>query len=57
MQKNIDLFINIAKFYAVLSKNLEGKLGLLGFNEFIVLYHLNKAPNNKLRRIDLAEKL
>ncbi|MDD2907558.1 MAG: MarR family winged helix-turn-helix transcriptional regulator [Candidatus Gracilibacteria bacterium] len=55
MTKKIDLFINIAKLSYILSKTLDGKLGGIGFNDFIVLYHLNKAPENKLRRIDLAE--
>ncbi|MDD4151283.1 MAG: MarR family transcriptional regulator [Candidatus Gracilibacteria bacterium] len=49
--------MNIAKFYAILSKSLDGKLGGIGFNDFIVLYHLNQAPENKLKRIELAEKV
>lgn len=57
MNQNIEFFMNIAKFYAILSKSLEGKLGWIGFNDFIVLYHLNQAPENKLKRIELAEKV
>ncbi|MDD5213640.1 MAG: MarR family winged helix-turn-helix transcriptional regulator [Candidatus Gracilibacteria bacterium] len=49
--------MNIAKFYAILSKSLDGKLGGIGFNDFIVLYHLNLAPEHKLKRIELAEKV
>lgn len=57
MNQNIEFFMNIAKFYAILSKSLEGKLGWIGFNDFIVLYHLSQAPENKLKRIELAEKV
>ncbi|MDD3646157.1 MAG: MarR family transcriptional regulator [Candidatus Gracilibacteria bacterium] len=57
MIQNIEFFINIAKFYSILSKSLEGKLGGIGFTDFIVLYYLNNAPENKLKRIELAEKV
>lgn len=57
MKQNIDFFMNIAKFYSILSKSLEGKLNWIWFNDFIVLYHLNNAPENKLKRIELAEKV
>lgn len=57
MAQNIDFFINIAKFYAILSKSLDAKLGWIWFNDFIVLYHLSKASNKKLKRIELAEKI
>lgn len=57
MKKNIEFFMNVAKFYAILSKSLEGKLGWIGFTDFIVLYHLNQASENKLKRIELAEKV
>lgn len=57
LKQNIDFFMNIAKFYAILSKSLDWKLWGIGFNDFIVLYHLNQAPENKLKRIELAEKV
>lgn len=57
MTQNIDLFLSISKFYAILSKNLDAKLGGIGWNDFIVLYHLNNAPEKKLKRIELAEKV
>lgn len=57
MTQNIDFFLNISKFYAILSKNLDAKLGGIGFNDFIVLYHLNNTPDKKLKRIELAEKV
>ena len=57
MTQNIDFFLNISKFHAILSKNLDAKLGGIGFNDFIVLYHLSNAPEKKLKRIELAEKV
>ncbi|MDD3144582.1 MAG: MarR family winged helix-turn-helix transcriptional regulator [Candidatus Gracilibacteria bacterium] len=54
---NIDFILSISKLNMVLSKDFDGKLGGLGLNDFIVLYHLNSAEGNKLRRIDLADKV
>jgi DNA-binding MarR family transcriptional regulator len=57
MNKNQSLhfFLNLAKFETRLSRRLDSKLGGLGFNEFIILYHLSQAEEEKMRRIDLAE--
>ena len=57
MRQNVDFFINIAKIYTILSKALDSKLWWIWFNDFIVLYHLNKEDTNKLKRIELAEKV
>lgn len=54
---NIDFIVNIAKLYTVLSKELDSKLWGIWLTDFIVLFYLNKAELNKLRRIDLAEKV
>ncbi len=56
-KSNLDFIINISKFYLVLSKSLDSKLGWLGFNDFIVLYHLHNSEQQKLKRIELAEKV
>lgn len=53
----LDFVINSAKFYNVLSKRLDAWLGWLWFSDFVVLYYLSKAPQEKLRRIDLADKV
>ncbi len=45
----------ITKFQTELSRRLDSRLGGLGFNEFIVLYHLYQADDHKMRRTDLAE--
>lgn len=57
MNTNLDFLQNLAKFYQILSRSLDAKLGWLGFNDFLVLYHLSKNTEWKLRRIDLAEKV
>jgi DNA-binding MarR family transcriptional regulator len=56
-KNNLDFIVNISKFNMVLTKTLDSKLWWLWFNDFIVLYHLNKANDQKLKRIELAEKV
>ena len=53
----INFFLNIAKFQSELSRRLDARLGGLGFNEFVILYHLSQAEEQKMRRIDLADKI
>lgn len=53
----LDLFLNLAKTQALLSRRFDNGLGGLGFNEFIILFHLDQAPEKKLSRIELAQKL
>lgn len=57
--KNIplDFIIHVSKLNMILWKYFDSSLGLLGLNEFIVLYYLNASPDKTLRRIDLAEKV
>lgn len=54
---SIEFCFNIAKFQTELSRRLDAKLNGLGFSEFIILYHLSQAEGQKMRRIDLAEKI
>lgn len=56
-QNNLNFIISISKFYSVLSKSLDSKLWGLGLNDFIVLFYLSNAEGQKLKRIDLAEKV
>lgn len=54
--KNTSLFLfSLAKANTVLSRRLSGHG--LDFSDFMILYYLNEAPEKKLRRIDLANKL
>jgi DNA-binding MarR family transcriptional regulator len=55
--KSLELFINLAKIQAIMNRRFDNSLGGLGFNEFIILFHLNQAPEKKLSRIVLSEKL
>jgi DNA-binding MarR family transcriptional regulator len=56
----LKFFIDLARIQAVMARRFDGRLGAihgLGFNDFVILYHLSQAPDEKLRRIDLAEKI
>lgn len=54
----VKFIINLAKTHSIFVKRFESGLGNgLGFNEFLILFCLNQAPNKKMRRIDLAEKI
>lgn len=55
--EKIDFIVNMAKFYAIISKTFDSSLWGIGFNDFIVLYYLYQSPEKKLRRIDLAGKV
>lgn len=56
----LSFFLQLAKIQAVITRRFDAHLGAhhgLGFSDFIILYHLYTASGEKLRRIDLAEKL
>lgn len=53
----LEFFLTLAKLGTVVSRKFDGSLGGLGWNEFIILHRLSEAPEKKLRRIDLAEKV
>jgi DNA-binding MarR family transcriptional regulator len=52
--------LRLARAYAVLTRRLDNGLASvhgLSFGDFMALYHLQRAPGAKLRRVDLAERL
>jgi len=51
--------LNHALVYTRISKKLDNQLSIHGinFSEFMILLHLDQAIDNKLKRIDLAEKI
>jgi len=53
----LDFMVALAKFYSVSQKTFDARLGGLGFQDFLVMYHISHAPDGVLRRIDLAEKM
>ena len=57
INSEVKFFINLAKIQAIMNRRFDSGLGGLGFNEFIILYHLSQAEGEKMRRIDLAEKI
>lgn len=57
LSTQLKFLLQLAKVQALLSRKLDGGLGGLGFTEFIILYQLSCSPDEKLRRIDLANKV
>lgn len=56
----LDFCIRLSRAYATIMRRLDNVLsGLhgLSFADFMILYYLERAPNAKLRRVDLAERL
>ena len=57
---SLKFFIDLARIQSVMARRFDGRMGAIhgiGFNDFVILYHLSQAPGEKLRRIDLAEKI
>jgi DNA-binding MarR family transcriptional regulator len=54
---SLELFIVLSRILTRHSRRFNGGLDGLGFNEFVILLHLGRAPDHKMRRIDLAEKM
>lgn len=50
-------FVHSAKLQSILARKLDSSLGGLSLNEFIILFHLSQSDGEKMRRIDLADKL
>ena len=52
-------FVLLASGLSRAQRQLGGSLSIhgIGFSEYLALWHLEQAPRNALRRIDLAEKL
>lgn len=57
VSSSLKIFINLSKILTENSRRFNGGLDGLGFNEFVILFHLAQAPDQKLRRIDLADKV
>ena len=53
-QSTLFLFL-IVRANALISRNIH--LNGLDFSDFMIMYHLSESSENKLRRIDLAEKM
>ncbi|WP_317202000.1 MarR family winged helix-turn-helix transcriptional regulator [Janthinobacterium sp.] len=56
----LDFCLRLARAQAVLVRRLDNTLGNLhgiSFSDFQLLYHLERAPGGRLRRVDVAERL
>ena len=60
ISSQLDFLLNLATAQAKMARRFDGRLGSLhglGQNDFRILYYLSQADGEKMRRIDLAEKL
>lgn len=57
ISSSLKFLLNLAIVQAGLSRRFDGRLGGLGLTEFLILSQLAAAPDEKLRRIDLAESI
>lgn len=53
MNKKLKLLMQLTKVNSIVSRRISGHG--LAFSDFMILYLLDSTPNQKLRRIDLAE--
>ncbi len=54
---NVKFFLNLAKTQTILNNRFDRGLGGLSFGEFLILFYLDQAENQKMRRVDIAEKV
>ena len=58
ISKELKFFINLHLVHAKVVQSFDRGLGNgVGFNDFMILYHLSAAEDQKMRRVDLAEKM
>ncbi|NHA04470.1 MarR family transcriptional regulator [Mucilaginibacter sp. HC2] len=59
INSTLKFIINLAKAQTIVNRRFDAQLSGygLGFNDFVILYHLSQAPHEKMRRVDLADKI
>lgn len=58
INNSLKLLMNLAKIQAVISRKFDSlSVHGIGFNDFLILHLLQQAPNEQLRRTELAEKI
>lgn len=57
--QSLKFFLNLNSVQIIIAKRFDSKLSGHGIslNDFMILYHIGEAPDEKLRRTDLAEKI
>jgi len=53
----LSFFISLSRIETVLSRRLDAKLGGLGWSDFLILYALQSADGQRMRRVDLADTI
>jgi DNA-binding MarR family transcriptional regulator len=56
----LEFCLRLTRAYATVTRRLDNALSNLhglSFSDFMILYYLDRAPESRLRRIDLAERL
>jgi len=56
---SLKFFMNLSMIQTITARKFDYRLSSQGIslNDFMILYHLGEAPDEKLRRVDLAEKI
>ena len=58
ISKQLDFFLKLSRVQAIVARSFDRGLGVgIGFTDFVILYYLSQAPGEKMRRIDLADKV
>jgi DNA-binding MarR family transcriptional regulator len=58
ISKQLTFFLKLARVQAIVARSFDRSLGVgIGFTDFVILYYLSQAPDEKMRRIDLADKV
>ncbi len=58
IKPSLQFFLELARIQAIMARRFDSRLGGgLGLSDFVILYHLSQAEDEKMRRVDLAEKI
>lgn len=59
ISETLKLFMNLSMIQTIIARKFDNRLSSHGIslNDFMILYHLGEASDEKLRRVDLAEKI
>ncbi|THF49836.1 MarR family transcriptional regulator [Flavobacterium supellecticarium] len=58
INKDLNFLLNMAKVQSIVSRKFDSlSVHGIGFSDFMILYVLYNAPGQRMRRIDLAERI
>ncbi|HBD95803.1 MAG: hypothetical protein A2015_01775 [Spirochaetes bacterium GWF1_31_7] len=55
--KAVDQYMNLSRIFTENNRKFSSGLDGMGVSEYFIVYHLYNAPQKKMRRIDLADKI